>query len=497
MKGRNKLVIILVVLLLLALAAAIFFGSGSDIETTGEGAENIQRPIGSVVESIDRDRLPQDFKKLVSDLGDVQHTLDKLNNKIETLEAENSTLKQEIEGVSSEKQKRGELDKPDEAVFPLPISLKSVVDAPVDPLVSDAFNGEVGKFIAPVGVVSDAAKEAADRLKNRVQPLNQSQSSALLNTLPSSGMIWLQPMDAGFATDKKKLSSNNNPPSMLADLDQNPLNSSNSSFSALDKTSSKAMKSVGLEGDVDPRFTIANGSVITNALTVTAMVGRIPVEGNITDPWRFKISTGANIVMPNGHELQGLEKTIVQGDAVGDLNLRCVSARIDTMTFIFSDGRIVTHKTKAQGNTQSARPDQFLGYVSDQWANPCIPGELITNAPQAISQMGLLGVAAGMADGIAEAETQTTVTDRGSVIKNVVGDQLTYAGYKGVATGINDVRSWFKGRMGQYFDVIYARAGQVVDIHITQEIKIDYDPTGRKVRYEKTDASASDFGYMD
>jgi integrating conjugative element protein (TIGR03752 family) len=165
------------------------------------------------------------------------------------------------------------------------------------------------------------------------------------------------------------------------------------------------------------------------------------------------------------------------------------------MTFIFSDGRIVTHKTKSQGNAKNARPDQFLGYVSDQWANPCISGELITNAPQAIAQMGLLGVAAGMADGIAEAETQTSVTDQGTVIKNVVGDQLKFAGYKGVATGINDVRGWFKERMGQYFDVIYARAGQVVDIHITQEIKIDYDPNGRKVRYEKTDAS--DFGYMD
>ncbi len=497
MKGRNPLVIILLILLVLGSIAAIFIGSESDIETTGVGAENIQKPVGSAVEVVDSDRLPQDFKKLVIDLGDVQSTLDELNNKVETLEAENLTLKQKVEegavGVSENEKNGGDrLGKPDEAVFPLPASLNAVLDAPVDPKVSEAFNGEIGKFIAPVGVVSDAAKKAAMDLKNRVQPLNQNQVNAPLSPVQSSGMVWLPPMDASFATDKKKSSKNVSHPSMLADLDQNPLSDS---FSALDQTSSKAMKTVGLDGDVDPRFTIADGSVITNALTVTAMVGRIPVDGNITDPWRFKISTGANIVMPNGHELQGLEKTIVQGNAIGDLNLRCVSARIDTMTFIFSDGRIVTHKTKVQGNTQNARPDQFLGYVSDQWANPCIPGTLITNAPQAIAQMGLLGVAAGMADGIAEAETQTSVTDQGTVIKSVVGDQLRFAGYKGVATGINDVRAWFQSRMGQYFDVIYARAGQVVDIHITQEIKIDYDPNGRKVRYEKTDAS--DFGYMD
>lgn len=481
MKGRNPLVIILVVLLLLGLGAALFFGSERDIATMGEGAENIQKPVSSAFENVDGDRLPQEFTKLIVDLRDMQQTLDNMSGQIGSLEAENTVLKQSVNRVP--KNNSEYLSKPDEVIFPLPTT------DPSSKKILDGLDGDIGKFIAPIGMteMSNVAKD----FKTRVMPLSGAGTQAL--TVDSAGMVWLQPMDAGFVEDKKRASSKKeNRPSMLADLDQNPLSGS---LGLLDKSASRAAKEVGLEVGVDPRFTIADGSIITNALTVTAMVGRIPVDGNITDPWRFKISTGANIVMPNGHELQGLEKTIVQGDAIGDLNLRCVSGRIDTMTFIFSDGRIVTHKTKSQGRGKSARSDQFLGYISDQYANPCIPGELITNAPQSIAQMGLLGVAAGMADGIAEAETQSTITDRGNVIKNVVGDQLTFAGYKGLATGINDVRGWFAQRMGQYFDVIYARAGQVVDIHITQEIKIDYDPTGRKVRYEKSDAS--DFGYMD
>lgn len=483
MKGRNPIVIGLVALVVIGGLFAMFMGESEEITTVG--TNDVQKRVSLVAENVDGDRLPQEFKKLVVDLRDMQGNLEGLNQKIETLEQENTALKNTVESTKTKiVTSASGLEQPNEKMFPLP-TLNSIMNSSTgtSPLIDEA-----GAFLAPGGVVA----ESVDKM-TKSMPMKPLASVNVVTNTPSSGMIWLEPMDAGFMKDKKSVrstgSSSSSAPSMLADIDA-------SSPGLLNEITSKTMTKAGLESSVEPMFTLPNGSVITNSMSVTAMVGRIPINGQITDPWRFKISTGANIVMPNDHELQGLEKTIIQGDAVGDLNLRCVTGRIDTMTFIFNDGRIVTKKSKMRaGGNQSARPDQYLGYISDQYANPCIPGSLITNAPQAITQMGLLGVAAGMADGIAEAETQTTVTAQGNVVKNVVGDQLKYAGYKGVSAGVNDVRGWFATRMGQYFDVIYVKAGQVVDVHITQEIQLDYDPMGRKVRYEKSDDDR--FGYMD
>jgi len=170
MKGRNPLVIILVVLLVLGLIAAFFLGSSSDIETTGMGAEDVQKPVSSTIENVDGDRLPQEFKRLVVDLGDMQQTLESMNNKIEALEAENATLKQEGEikkevEVASKNQVKNTsendyLDKPDESLFPLPN---------LDTELKRALDGDIGKFIAPIGV-------AAKDLKNSVMPLKNSEN---------------------------------------------------------------------------------------------------------------------------------------------------------------------------------------------------------------------------------------------------------------------------------------------------------------------------------
>jgi len=191
--------------------------------------------------------------------------------------------------------------------------------------------------------------------------------------------------------------------------------------------------------------------------------------------------------MPNDHELQGLEKTIIEGTAVGDLNLRCVTGRIETMTFIFTDGQIMTHR--------AANQKDGIGYISDAHANPCIPGVLITNAPQIISQMSLLGIGEGFSKSYADAETQTRNNLDGTTNQVVIGDHFANAGFNGLSSGFSEVKKWFLDRIGQYFDVIYVPGGQHVDIHISEEIKIDYDPMGRKVKYD-THSDAT-HGYMD
>lgn len=497
MKGKNPIVIILVALLVLGGLLSLIL-SGDDepvVKTVGKGGDKVQKSVGeTVAEPVDGDRLPQEFTKLMVDMRDMQATMQEMNENMSQIENENTQLKQQAQEASQKaddaqlKVQEGNdllanLDRPENKIFVIPQGSDSKGQTPNQGL------NQLGEFIAPI----EGAKNKVESMVSGkpVKPL----AAGTPQSVVTDQIVWIPPMDAGYATDKKggfnAVKRSINPtPGGLTDFDQEKPG-------LFDEIGSKTMRKAGLEAGVEPRFTIPNGSVITDSLAVTALVGRIPVNGRVIDPWRFKISTGRNIVMPNDHELQGLEKTIVQGDAIGDLNLRCVTGKIDTITFVFNDGRIVTHQSKQVGNSGSgqSKPGQYLGYISDEYANPCISGDLITNAPAALTQLGLLSAGEGFARGVAEAEVQTNTTSEGGVVRNVVGDQMKFAGYNGVADGMSSVRGWFEQRMGQFFDVIYAQAGKTVDIHIEQEIKIDYDPMGRKVRYATTQNDAT--GYMD
>ncbi|WP_130537696.1 TIGR03752 family integrating conjugative element protein [Thiomicrorhabdus indica] len=479
MKGRNPLIIFLVIGFVLIGVFVVFSSSDEQqVETVGKGKIKVQNPVTSKVEPVDNDKLPQEFKKIVIDMQDLQSTITTLNEQVAKLKNPTQPLQNQVVIEGTEEIEA--LEKPDEDLFPLPNlqPSQSSVTATPSPL-----GAEVDQLMTPAAELSKLSKQWDKQPP--VSPLGtslQGSAQSVQGEISGDEIVWIEPIDSTFPVAKRQAETSKKASSFLSEV------ASPEVPGFLDEVTSKAMGEAGLEAAKEPRFTIPDGSIITNALSVTALVGRIPIGGKVTDPWRFKISTGRSILMPNDHELEGLEKTILQGDAIGDLNLRCVSGNIDTITFIFNDGRIVTHKSKGNKNN-------YLGYISDRYANPCLSGDLITNAPQAMTQMGLLGIGSGMASAISEAETQTNTMSDGTVVKSVVGDEMKYATYRGVAQGVEDVRSWFSQRMGQFFDVIYVKGGQVVDVHITDEIKLDYDPVGRKVVYETVDNHNS--GYMD
>ncbi|MFZ7240859.1 TIGR03752 family integrating conjugative element protein [Avibacterium avium] len=221
-----------------------------------------------------------------------------------------------------------------------------------------------------------------------------------------------------------------------------------------------------------PVYTIPKNSTLMGSISMTALLGRIPIGNAVNDPYPFKAIIGRDNLIANGIELPDVEQAVVSGTATGDWTLSCVRGEVKSLTFVFSDGRIVT--------TNEGR--EKIGWLSDPHGIPCIPGERKTNAPEYLGTHFLLAAAGAAAQGYSQAQT-TTVVDGDAVVGAVTGQQGKYVVGQALGQGIQETANWFKERYGQNFDAIYVPPGQSIAIHIDKTLDIDYDQNGRKVKY--------------
>lgn len=149
---------------------------------------------------------------------------------------------------------------------------------------------------------------------------------------------------------------------------------------------------------------------------MTALVGRVPVQGQVRDPMPFKVITGADNLAANGLTIPGVQGMVWSGTAIGDWTLSCVTGRLDSVTFVFDDGTIRTISSddrRGQASGRSGGADKPLGWISDQQGIPCISGERKTNAPAFLTQrIGVMAIQAA-AQAAAAAETTSVVSDTG------------------------------------------------------------------------------------
>jgi len=237
-----------------------------------------------------------------------------------------------------------------------------------------------------------------------------------------------------------------------------------------------------------PFYTIpANGTSVRDKL-MTALVGRIPVKGVVTDPYPFKVIISNDNLAASGLRIPHLAQMIVSGYCEGDLNLISVRGWVTSLTFVFQDGTISTTSSNDNdlGNFTKANS---LGYLSDEFGNPFIRGKLITNAPTYLaSNIGL-----GAAVGAANAYTQTQLTNNNSLFGNsssmVTGSPAKFIFGHAATQAATDATAWWHDRIGESFDAIYVaptdEKNQVIKIAVNfaKEIHIDYDPQGRKISY--------------
>ncbi len=239
---------------------------------------------------------------------------------------------------------------------------------------------------------------------------------------------------------------------------------------------------VGREGAsaVIPVYTIPDAATLVHNAMMTPLIGRVPFRGRVTDPFRFKLITGTENLAANGLRIPGVANAVWTGYAVGVREQSCVRAYLDTVTFVFEDGRIHTvHRGKGQG---AGSVQQNLGYLTDPWGKPCIRGQLFDNAGRYLKDRGL----AAFLDGLAHAYANAQVTTDRSVYglnSYVSGNTYEYAAAQGLSGTAAEIADYVRERASDAFDVVYVPPGQGVQIFVEAEIPIDYDTAGRQLQY--------------
>ncbi len=242
---------------------------------------------------------------------------------------------------------------------------------------------------------------------------------------------------------------------------------------------------------VEPVYTLPENSTLMGSVAMTALLGRVPINGTVSDPYPFKVVIGRDNLTANGVTLPEVASAIVSGTATGDWTLSCVRGQVTSITFVFEDGTVRTLPTPDDVNAGDSTSRTAIGWLSDPRGLPCIPGDRKTNAQQFLLTSFILGAAEAGAGAMAMNEVTTSV-DSSGVVSGLTGDSGRYAASQALAGGVSDVREWVQERFGQTFDAVYVPPGQPVAIHIKRELPIDYETQGRRVRYERSGADVLD-----
>jgi integrating conjugative element protein (TIGR03752 family) len=231
-----------------------------------------------------------------------------------------------------------------------------------------------------------------------------------------------------------------------------------------------------------PYFTIPENATLTRVTAMTAIVGRVPVDGRVQDPMKFKAIIGRENLAANGFEVpDDVAGIVVSGIAVGDMALSCSEGHVYSLTFVFDDGIIRTVSSKP-GSTGGSLRDRSLGYLSDLHGNPCIAGQFVTNAPSVLTDIVLARGASTAARAYGAAQTSTTDSAfTGSTTSSVTGSRGAYVLGQMASSGVDEMTSWLTSRLRNSFDAVVTRAGQKVVLHIEQEIAIDKPSNARRL----------------
>jgi integrating conjugative element protein (TIGR03752 family) len=335
-------------------------------------------------------------------------------------------------------------------------------------------SGVLSSLTAKVDALSASVDEAKTKIHGSQIPVGVGLGGAGERT--SDRIVWIEPLDA-----------------MDENAEGGLLNRvKHSTSGAVDAARSTGASAVGSIEDLQPLpvYTVPRNATLIGSTAMTALVGRVPIQGQVRDPMPFKVITGAENLAANGLRVPGVQGMIWSGTAIGDWTLSCATGRLDSVTFVVDDGTIRTLSSEDRQG-QSGGEDKPLGWISDARGMPCVSGERKTNAPAFLSQrIGVMAIqAAGQA--AAAAEATSVIGDSGSVTNSVTGDTGTYVLGKTVAGGSDEVAKWLLERQSQSFDAVFVPAGTKLAIHVDRELPIDLNPSGRRLQHATAPASRS------
>ena len=273
--------------------------------------------------------------------------------------------------------------------------------------------------------------------------------------ITESDIVWIEPLDAGASSG-----------ATLPDL----------------TPGIGAKRRVPVNDPVSPKFTVPRNATLIGATAMTAMLGRVPIRGEVRDPMPFKVLTGVDNLAANGYTIPGVAGMVWTGTAIGDWTLSCVSGELHSVTFVFADGSIKTISSD-ESSGQGGNTRRALGWVSDARGVPCVSGARKSNAAQYLGQRIGAKTVEAAAEAAAAAQTNTVIRDSGAVSTAVDGKLSSYLVGRSVADGSAEIAKWLAERQAQSFDAVFVPAGADLVIHVDRELAIDLDPHARKLHY--------------
>ncbi|PFG25110.1 integrating conjugative element protein (TIGR03752 family) [Pseudomonas lurida] len=311
-------------------------------------------------------------------------------------------------------------------------------------------------------------------------------------------LIWIAPQDATTVDSQgKPIPSGSNKPSTgfsFPDAFSDEINRGQRELKAATEAMGRNIKTSEEKESAKPVYTLPENSTLTGSIAMTALIGRVPVDGVVNDPYPFKVLIGPDNLTANGIDLPDVAGAVISGTAAGDWTLSCVRGQIISMTFVFSDGRISTVPTpqkltnrQSTGQASGSSMDKIqggIGWLSDPHGIPCISGERRSNAEQYLGTKSLITAAGAGVAKLLESDQQgsnTLFSASGTPVGN--GATGTDAMKTILSGGVKDIGDWVNKLYGQAFAAIYVQPGAQVSVHLDRQLEIDYETLGRKVRH--------------
>ena len=314
----------------------------------------------------------------------------------------------------------------------------------------------------------------------------------LSNINQTSDVIWVTDV-----TNRKKspLSSNTDPL-------RSEHGSASSGFGLFDELSKKVSdNSVVVDSDKKeksiPAFTIPNPTVLTRAISLTPLVGRVPKGDDhlVWAPFQVLFMIEKPNLTSNGHQLDpSMGKMLGTATCVGDLLASANACYINVLTYIFPDGTIATAKVddSSKGNSSSSTDQNFkgLGYITDAFGNPQIGGDRKSSLGIRIAMSGVTAAVTAYGGALSQASTVQSNNGAGSIIQQVTDANNYSIGQAVNGAGQAANKEW-EDASKNMFDYIYTNNFNPVtkklkrfNMVITQQLNFDYNKNGRKLSYD-------------
>ena len=239
-----------------------------------------------------------------------------------------------------------------------------------------------------------------------------------------------------------------------------------------------------------PVYTVPTNSTLMGSVAMTALIGRVPIDGTVNDPYPFKVLVGPDNLTANGIDIPDVAGAVFSGTASGDWTLSCVRGQVRSITFVFHDGTIRTIPEDRDGNQQNNQQRDGLGWISDPHGIPCVSGERRSNAQQYLGSQALITAAGAGVASLIESDSgrASYVGADGSI--GTVGISGQEAVGRILASGVQEMSSWVNKLYGQAFAAVYVQPGAKVAVHLEKPLAIDFDPEGRRVDHRAGESHA-------